>query len=510
MIEKSSMQEVIAYVIELGYQLTEEAFKLLSETPNPLEIIKETIENIRKNNLDVIFITDKHIEESLKIDKKSLITSPPKYIEKIEREIPKIEEKKEDKIIKIKEYKTEIDIIKNPGEDLKVIGIIKDFKEYFFNRYQKIKKILNSRPDNFIPISEIKKIKNNEEASTIAMVYDKRETKKAIILECEDPSGKMTFIAPRTNEDVYLKCEKVLIDQVIGLKIKHSNDLFIVQDVIQPDIPIINKSKEKMEFPEIYVALISDLHIGSEKFCEEAFINFLKWLKENDEGRLVKYLIICGDLIDGVGIYPNQERELKYKSINLQLEKANQLLSNIPNYINVIIIPGNHDPVRKALPQPAYPKKYIEKFLEKRNFIFLGNPSEIALHKRRFLLYHGQSFDDFIQYIPGLTYSTLKENIDKLLEVIPLTRHLAPVYGGTALTLPLQEDLLVLETIPDILHVGHIHIAGIKKHRGLTIVNSGTFQKQTHYQKGMGLDPTPPSIALLNLQDLSIEIKFFE
>jgi DNA polymerase II small subunit len=506
--EKSSMQEVIAYVIELGYQLTEEAFKLLSETPNPLEIIKETIENIKKNNLDIIFITDKHIEEILKIDKKTLIIPPPKHIEK---EIPKIEEKKEKKIIKIEEYKTEIDIIKNPGEDLKVIGTIKDFKEYFFNRYQKIKKILSSRPDNFIPISEIKKIKNNEEASTIAMIYDKRETKKAIILECEDPSGKTTFIAPRTNEEVYFKCEKILMDQVVGLKIRRANDLFIIQDVIQPDIPIVNKSsKEKIEFPELYVALISDLHIGSEKFCEEAFMDFLKWLKESDEGKLVKYLIICGDLIDGVGIYPNQEKELKYKSINLQLEKALQLLLNIPNYINVIIIPGNHDPVRKALPQPAYPKKYVEKFLEKRNFIFLGNPSEIALHKRRFLLYHGQSFDDFIQYIPGLTYSTLKENIDKLLEVIPLTRHLAPVYGGTALTLPLQEDLLVLETIPDILHVGHIHVAGIKKYRGLTIINSGTFQKQTHYQKGMGLDPTPPSIALLNLQDLSVRIIFFE
>ena len=505
---KKIEQEVIAYVIELGYQLTEEAFKLLSETPNPLEIIKETIENIRKNNLDVIFITDKHIEEILKIDKKTLIIPPPEHIEK---EISKIEEKKEKKTIKIEEYKTEIDIIKNPGEDLKVAGTIKDFKEYFFNRYQKIKKILSSRPDNFIPISEIKKIKNNEETSTIVMVYDKRETKKAIILECEDPSGKITFIAPRTNEDVYFKCEKVLMDQVIGLKVRRANDLFIIQDVIQPDIPIVNKSsKEKMEFPELYVALISDLHIGSEKFCEEAFMNFLKWLKEDDEGRLVKYLIICGDLIDGVGIYPNQERELKYKSINLQLEKALQLLLNIPNYINVIIIPGNHDPVRKALPQPAYPKKYIEKFLEKGDFIFLGNPSEIALHKRRFLLYHGQSFDDFIQYVPGLTYGTLKENIDKLLEVIPLTRHLAPVYGGTALTLPLQEDFLVLETIPDILHVGHIHVAGIKKYRGLTIVNSGTFQKQTHYQKGMGLDPTPPSIALLNIKDLSVKIIFFE
>ncbi|MEM2986843.1 MAG: hypothetical protein QXV60_01960, partial [Nitrososphaerota archaeon] len=101
MVKKSSMQEVIAYVIEFGYQLTEEAFKLLSETPNPLEIIKETIENIRKNNLDVIFITDKHIEEILKIDKKSSIIPPPKYIEK---ETPKIEEKKEKKIISIEEY----------------------------------------------------------------------------------------------------------------------------------------------------------------------------------------------------------------------------------------------------------------------------------------------------------------------------------------------------------------------------------------------------------------------
>ena len=30
------------------------------------------------------------------------------------------------------------------------------------------------------------------------------------------------------------------------------------------------------------------------------------------------------------------------------------LLSRIPKHINVFIIPGNHDPGRRALPQPSF------------------------------------------------------------------------------------------------------------------------------------------------------------
>ena len=44
---------------------------------------------------------------------------------------------------------------------------------------------------------------------------------------------------------------------------------------------------------------------------EAEFIRFLNWLSSNDElVRKIKFICICGDIIDGIGIFPNQDKEL--------------------------------------------------------------------------------------------------------------------------------------------------------------------------------------------------------
>ena len=66
---------------------------------------------------------------------------------------------------------------------------------------------------------------------------------------------------------------------------------------------------------DVCVAFVSDLHVGSKMFAKEEFERFIDWLNllhGTDEqkalARKVKYLVISGDLIDGVGIYPGQEK----------------------------------------------------------------------------------------------------------------------------------------------------------------------------------------------------------
>ena len=121
----------------------------------------------------------------------------------------------------------------------------------------------------------------------------------------------------------------------------------VIKNIISPDIPdhLPNRAKSKS-----YVMLISDLHVGSKYFMETAFMKFLNWMSSADDEivRKIKFLCIGGDLIDGIGIYPNQDKELLELNINSQMSHVMDLLSRIPKHINVFVIPGNHDPGRRA------------------------------------------------------------------------------------------------------------------------------------------------------------------
>ena len=92
------------------------------------------------------------------------------------------------------------------------------------------------------------------------------------------------------------------------------------------------------------------------------------------------YIIIAGDIVDGVGIYPDQKNELKIIKIEEQYNYLAELLKKIPNHIKIFIIPGDHDATRSALPQPAIPKQYAKSLYELTNVTMLGNRSLINLN----------------------------------------------------------------------------------------------------------------------------------
>ena len=120
-----------------------------------------------------------------------------------------------------------------------------------------------------------------------------------------------------------------------------------LRNLASPDIPdhLPNRSKS-----ESYVVLISDLHVGSKYFMEAEFIKFLNWLSSSDDEIVSKIKFVCigGDLIDGIGIFPNQDKELLEMNTSKQMTHAIDLLAKIPKHINVFVIPGNHDPGRRA------------------------------------------------------------------------------------------------------------------------------------------------------------------
>jgi DNA polymerase II small subunit len=179
---------------------------------------------------------------------------------------------------------------------------------------------------------------------------------------------------------------------------------------------------------------------------------------------------------------------------------ASKFLRQIPDYVELIIIPGNHDACRNALPQPAIPREYAEPIYEAREVHSLGNPSTISLHGVELLIYHGRSLDDVIANTPKSSFNAPEKAMKLLLQC----RHLAPIYGQRTPIAAQPHDSLVIDRVPDIFHAGHVHVQAHSRYRGVLIVNSGAWQRQTEYQSKLGLEPTPGIIPVVNLQTLQV------
>jgi DNA polymerase II small subunit len=327
------------------------------------------------------------------------------------------------------------------------------------------------------------------------MIMLKKNRMNDVELVIDDTTGSIPAVC-RTR-DLISEASTLVLDQMLMLEIspskRNSND-FIVKDIIFPDIPEHVPSKSGTES---YVALISDLHVGSKYFMEKEFKDFVSWLSSDDDiVRKINFVCIAGDIVDGIGIYPNQDRELIDLNVKSQISYAADLLEKIPKRMHVFLIPGNHDPGRRALPQTALTNLRDFKSLE--NFSILGNPSFIELNRVKLLMFHGQSLDDVIATVPGLSYSKPVEAMKILLR----SRHLSPIYGNRTPIAPESEDMLVIDDVPDVFHAGHVHITQVGRYKGTLIVNSGAWQRQTKFQQTMGINPTPGICILVNLATL--------
>ena len=140
------------------------------------------------------------------------------------------------------------------------------------------------------------------------------------------------------------------------------------------------------------------MHLGSKLFYEDMFKEFIDWLngrnisaQEREEINKIKYIILNGDCVDGIGVYPQQLPELNIIDINEQYEILANYISQIPEYIEILLLPGNHDAVRLADPQPAIPKQFAKKLHSLKNVHMIGSPSRAKIEGLEVLMYHGNS-----------------------------------------------------------------------------------------------------------------------
>lgn len=486
-------RKIVEKATSRGYTVTKGALEILEQAEAPLEILEEAMRRLEKSGTTII---DESLLVELVGDVK-VAEEPPAMAEGVEME--EAEEKRDDIVIEVDERFL---------VEWRIQGTFEEFQRYFSSRYEKLSGLLRERLRGVISLRDAMRLRESQEANIIVMLIEKKESEKAWILRVDDPSGEHRIIAPKDGVSGDSP-EQLLPDMVIGARVVKSGEALIARELILPDL-----AAERLEKTahEAFICMISDIHVGSKHFREDLFENFLDWINREDdpEARNVKLLIIAGDVVDGAGVYPNQHKELEIFSVEEQFKKLAGLLSEIPEHMKIIIGPGNHDPVQRALPQPPLPEKY-RAILEKsgRSLIFVGNPAWIRISGRIFLIYHGQGLDDVIQQAPGFSHSSLERDLGEVLKLVLRCRHLCPIYGETTPIIPTPEDMLVIDRIPHVFHTGHVHVAYAGSYRGVRIINSGTWQEQTSYQRSVGLEPTVGAMALISLGDLSIKLRRF-
>ena len=376
------------------------------------------------------------------------------------------------------------------------------YESLFHSRFESLGRLLKGRPGlpGLRPVGELRTAEGN--ASAIGMVREIRETpeKHHFILTIEDESGATEALVIKDSPPAKTP---FLPDEVIGVSLalpKEKGRIPRVVAVERPDVPAGRAPRRSERTSR--VLFLSDLHVGSKSFMDESWGQLIDFLRERGPeaavAREIDHVVIAGDLVDGIGVYPNQERDLAILDVFEQYHELARRLRELPERLNVVVVPGNHDAVCPAEPQPGLPPE-IRSGLP-ANVRSIGNPSTFALEGVVIEAYHGRSFDDLIPAIPGASYSRPTEVMKRMLSM----RHLGPIYGGRTPLAPLPRDGLVIDPAPDILVTGHAHTFGVDQYRGVLLLNASTWQAETEYQRMRNITPVPARAAVVNLRDLSL------
>src|SRR3989339_549 len=472
-------QEIIKFCLGKGILLEREILNALNES-NDIENLKIFLEKIKlltkqkvinkslfENNK--IFLRD-YSQTLSKEDKKNfeaLINSLGIFFQN---------ESKNDfkKVLDCTEKKEKMNIkVTNMTQTVPKSIEVKDFVNFFKSRLNEMKNFLqdNSELNNLVSINKISGKKQN--ISIIGMVYSKKVTKnKNMLIEIEDSTGRITIL--------------------------------------------INKDRADLEE---YALFLGDLHFGSKLFLKKDFLKFIDYIngkvENTPEVKKIKYLFLVGDLVTGVGNYPNQENDLEIQDLEQQFIHLAKILNTIRKDIKIIISPGNHDGVRLMEPQPMLDEKYAWPIYEIENVIITTNPSTVNIGSREgfqgfdVLAYHGFSFTYYANNVPKLMIKKAMNTPEEIIKYLLKQRHLAPTHASNQY-FPTEKDSLVLSKIPDIILAGHTHKSAVSYYNNILIISTSCWESMTPYQEKFGNKPDHCKVPMFNLKTRAIKILDFE
>ena len=383
-------------------------------------------------------------------------------------------------------------------------GEYEDFVAVFRDRYEKLSGQLRGRV-NHRPTNSLDAMAGGSDAAIVGMVADISSTANGHwIIDLEDTNGVFPCLVMKDRPIADL-VQTLLTDEVIAVEGTLADDgtIMFVDSLHFPEVP--RTYQPSTADRHVQAALISDVHVGSQEFMAEAWHAFADWL-HTPEAEAVEYLLIAGDMVEGVGIYPDQDEELDIIDIYDQYEAFSEFLKEVPGDLEIVMIPGNHDAVRLAEPQPGFDEE-LRNIMSAHDARITSNPSTVTVEGVSILMYHGVSLDEVIAELPDekASYDEPHKAMYQLLK----KRHVAPQFGGHTRLAPEEQDHLVIEEVPDIFHTGHVHKLGYGKYHNVLAINSGCWQEQTAFQKSVNIDPDAGFAPIVDLDTLDLTIRSF-
>jgi DNA polymerase II small subunit len=531
-------KEILRYCLENGLLVDNEILDLFSEVSD-INSVKLFIKEVKKHTQQKI-ITKKIFDDRGEQVNKLFLELPEENQKKLEklkiklglsieisREVSGFEDLKKE-IQKRSNKRYEICSFEKQQETSKVRYTplnfdfnkkieVKDFVAYFRNRFSEMSNILqeHSQLDNLVSINKISG--NRQGISLIGMVSDKRVTKnKNILFDIEDLTGRTRVLINRDNKELYKKAEEVTADSVLGFRGSGNREVLFANDIVFPDSVLQERKKSPADENVLFVG---DLHFGSKRFLGEEFLRFIDYLNgkvpNTPEVEKIKYLFLVGDIITGVGNYPNQEKDLEIKDLEEQFSGLANLLGKIRRDITIIISPGNHDGVRLMEPQPVIEEKYAWPLYNLKNVILTTNPASVNIGaKENFsgfdvLTYHGFSFFHYAKSIPHLMKQRAANKPELIMSYILKNRHLAPTHTSTQY-LPLEKDAHLIRNVPDIFVSAHTHKSSVSYYNNILMVSISCWEAMTPYQEKFGNEPDHCKVPMFNLKTRAVKILDFE
>jgi DNA polymerase II small subunit len=395
-----------------------------------------------------------------------------------------------------------------------------DFVSYFNQRFKALSAILQQRSElrGATAIARLARREAKETVAIIGMVKEKSTTKSgSVMFTVEDQTGEIKALAAAQKREVLVIAHDMVLDEVVGIIGTLGDGIIFINELVFPDVPVTHEVKKGPE--EAYLAIVGDPQVGGKEFLSKDFAKLIAWFNGclgSDEQRAiaakVKYLVVIGDLVEGVGVYPGQEDDLLIKDIKEQYAEFTSLVQQLPRHIQVLCIPGNHDAVRGAEPQLPIYKDFAADLYAMENVTMLSNPAFVTIGAKRdfagfdLLLYHGSSLIYYADNVPSIRERGGQKRAELIMKFLLQRRHLAPTHGSNTYIPDPDQDPLLIDRIPDLFITGHIHRMASATYRGVTMINASAWCDVTENQEKRGLEPQPARLPLVNLQTRDVKV----
>jgi len=527
-------KDILKFCIEKGLLVDSEVLNLFKEETDT-DSVKLILERIQKHTSSRIITKKVFVQNKEKVMEffSSLPGSDQKNLEglkiklglsiEISREEvkPAFSEKSGERILNIGDTITRqeeggVRVLTMDCQPGKKFGV-EDFLKYYRNRFIGLKNILQENPalENLVSINKLSGIRQG--VSLIGMVIDKKTTKnKNILLEIEDLTGVVKVLVNNSKEELCKKAEEIALDSVIGFKCSGNREILFVNEIVFPDALLLERKKSPVEE---YALFIGDLQAGSHKFMKSNFLKFIDYLNgkvpNTPEVDKIKYLFILGDLVSGIGAYPDHEKDLAIGDLEAQFNFVAELLGKIRKDIKIIITPGNHEGVRLMEPQPLYNEKYSWKLYGMENVTLAENPVWVNIAARKgfpgfnVLVYHGFSYPYYANNVPSLMKEKAMNAPEKIMAYLLKHRHLAPT-NGSVQYFPSEKDVHLIKEIPDIVASGHTHKAAVAFYNNILLISCASWEALTPYQEKFGNQIDFCKVPMVNLKTGVIKMLDFE